>query len=281
MKHTVQSMNVHLFGPFRIRVGDEHIHLGIAGVTRDILTYLLLNPGAVFRRDMLANLFWPDSTTAQARAALSTALWRLHKSCAEILGLTVESSENLIWLKADDDIYIDIRQLEYWQRQAQIHRRTDLRLSDTIRRNLTACVENCQGQYLDGCEEDWARAPREDAMTLRLNTINQLIDDAQERGRLSSAIRLAQLGLKDDPLHEWLHHRLIQLYAESSQRSKAIMQFETLKDTLANELGISPLPETLELRNSIISVSSLPGASPIPAAATENIGRSKTTPSRG
>src|SRR5262245_12046266 len=63
---------IYLLGPLRIERDSNPIHLPRRKV-ESLLAYLILHPEA-HTRDQLATLFWGDSTDAQARHSLRTAL---------------------------------------------------------------------------------------------------------------------------------------------------------------------------------------------------------------
>ena len=250
-------VDIHLFGPFRIEQDHTYIKLGVSGPTRQLFLYLLMNPHNAIRRQVLAHLFWKDAPIEKARAALSTALWRLNKACERLTSLTICSADDLIWVDLDKSALIDMTQLQYWYEEARKLNRSNTDLTDQIRAKLTQSIESCDGNYLEDCEADWAHSERAVAANLRLDAIMQLVADAETRNRPETAIRWVQKVLTYDPYQENLHHKLMELFVLTGQRSKAILQYESLKSLLKNELDVTPLAETLALRNQIISTSSL------------------------
>ena len=72
-----------------------------------------------------------------------------------------------------------------------------------------------------------------------------------ERGEIESALPYAWRQVELDPLGEPAYRQLMQLLADSGQRSQALAQFERLQVILAEELDVSPEPETLKLRDHI------------------------------
>jgi hypothetical protein len=68
----------------------------------------------------------------------------------------------------------------------------------------------------------------------------------------SKAIELLNRIVALDDTYEEAHVLLMRLYAETGQRREAIQQYQTLKNTLKNELGLEPLPETTSLFDDIL-----------------------------
>lgn len=52
---------------------------GISHAEKALLAYLTLHRRRIHSREVLASLFWGDSSDNRARSCLSTALWRLRK----------------------------------------------------------------------------------------------------------------------------------------------------------------------------------------------------------
>ena len=55
-----------------------------------------------------------------------------------------------------------------------------------------------------------------------------------------------------DPYDEFIYQRLMQVYADSGKPLKAGKVYSTLRDILLNELGVSPMPATQNLYDSIL-----------------------------
>jgi len=78
-------VQVHLFGQFELLQGDSSSSLPPASAARSLLAYLLLHKGRLFPRSVLADLIAPDLSEAQARHALSQALWHIRRSLPGLL----------------------------------------------------------------------------------------------------------------------------------------------------------------------------------------------------
>ena len=83
---------IQLFGQFCISCRGRVAELGIAGVTRELLAYLLTTAGKATRRDSLTEMFWEDMEFNSARAALNTAVWRVNRVLRPLRGLTLVST---------------------------------------------------------------------------------------------------------------------------------------------------------------------------------------------
>lgn len=116
------------------------------------------------------------------------------------------------------------------------------------------------GFYLPDCNEyeSWVSREREAYKCRYLEALVEMIDFHQEGKSIETAIQYANRYLEIDNLAEDVHCKLIELYAETGNRSAAERQFEICAAALEQELGISPSPKTWAVYQSI-SNTRLPG----------------------
>lgn len=75
-------LKVYMFGGFSLTASAKLAHGEFGAGGRRLSAYLFTFPNATHRRAKLVDLFWPEQDPDQARAALSTALWRLRRLLA-------------------------------------------------------------------------------------------------------------------------------------------------------------------------------------------------------
>lgn len=83
--------------------------------------------------------------------------------------------------------------------------------------------------------------------------LRQLIDSYLSRGAFHIGVQYAQKLVVLDPMSEDAHRKLMELYALSGRRGRALGQYAELEKMLDGELGVQPLAETEELRKKIMS----------------------------
>ncbi len=66
-------LEARLCGQFDLRLDGGQI-LVATRPAQSLLAYLLINAGTAYRREMLAGMFWPDSSELNARRSLRQAL---------------------------------------------------------------------------------------------------------------------------------------------------------------------------------------------------------------
>jgi DNA-binding SARP family transcriptional activator len=73
-------LHLHLFGPFRLRQGDQPVAGFEQARLQHLLAYLALHCAAPISRQQLAFTFWPDSTDQRALKNFRTSLTRFRQA---------------------------------------------------------------------------------------------------------------------------------------------------------------------------------------------------------
>lgn len=166
-------------------------------------------------RDRLGALLWPDSTKAQARTVLRQRLFKLKRALSEDV-VTGASRLHLL--------------------PGLVH---DLDGASHVLGELT---------FADAPEfDDWLarqRASRADRARDLLRCQAQALEDA---GDMPGALRLAQALLREEPLSESAHQRVIRIHYLAGDRASALAAFNSCESMLEDELGVSPSSHTLAL----------------------------------
>jgi DNA-binding SARP family transcriptional activator len=182
-------------------------------------------------RSRLAGLLWPDSPEDAARANLRQRLKRLRTA----LGDELVIPDDILRLRPD--VLVDAVQLE----------------SLAFTGEYSAALK-LEGELLAGFDfddspelEEWLIATRERLGTARREALAAEASRLEEAGDLSAALRFALQLLELDPLSEEAHRQVMRLHALRGDRANALRAFERCRNVLHEELGLKPLPETLEL----------------------------------
>ena len=197
------------------------------------------------RRSKLAGLLWPESNEDAARANLRQRLKRLR----ELLGTELVVSQETLSLHPD--LEVDAVKLESLAFTGQYE--AALQLEGTL----------LSGHDYDDCPdlEAWVFAAHERLENARREALTVLCERAEREGEYARALGFAERLIRADPISEEAHRRAMRLHFLSGDRSAAMGAFERCRDVLARELGLEPLPETLELSTLIVRGSHLPNPS--------------------
>jgi len=202
-----------------------------------LLAYLITQPQQTFTRDQIAGLLWSDFEDDKAKTNLRATLSRVKKviqkfdADAEV----ISAGRTDIQLHPEFECVFDVREFEQLQKAFESDREIEL---------LQKAVDFYQGDFLQGFYEDWCLVEQEHWRSVFLRLLGQLIDHGMSEGAYETAIDLCIKGLQLNELQEDLHQKLMLLYLQAGDRSKALAQYERCKVVLDNAFGTPPLPET-------------------------------------
>jgi DNA-binding SARP family transcriptional activator len=257
-------LRIHLFGRIRVAFTDEPSEVNITPTAQRVLAFLLLQPHRFYQREVLATLCWGDRSEEQARACLNTTLWRLRRS------LEPESTGSSTYLITTSSGEVGFNwESEHWLDLTIFEACANRILSQpphTLRTEQAQMLENIlplyAGDLFEGIYDDWAIQERERLLIHYLDCLAHLMHYYTDQGSYEQSLRFGQLILRKDPLREEIHREVMRLHWQAGQRSLAIHQYETCQKLLAEELGISPMPETDTLYTHLLS-----GVEPPPTTA--------------
>jgi DNA-binding SARP family transcriptional activator len=244
-----------MFGVFSIAFDGERIADDLGPAGRTFSSYLFAFTGRVHRRERLADEFWGHLDPERARAALNTALWRLRKILAREPrsegGRNLQTHgceiilEHASWLDIDTHRFDSaVRQLLNPRHAEPNGHQVDL---------LEAAVETYAGPFLDGEDADWILEERERLHSLYARAACELVRTYGRAQRYEEAIATARRILASDPFRESIHRDLTILLVLNGQRADAVRHHQKWAAQFKRELGIDPMPETLELADDIRS----------------------------
>lgn len=215
--------------------------------TRALLFYLAATR-RFHSRAHLAALLWGDSPDREAARALSDTLYRLRAALGT--ASTLIAGQDPIGLKPDD-CWTDLAEFEGLLAEAH---RVDIESADALT-ILERALDLWRGALLDGLEvpdspafEEWLALERRQVEGLYLGALADLSLSLEDQREYERAIRVALRLLRADPLREEAHRSVMRLRALSGDRTGALRHYALCRAILQRELGISPAPETEELR---------------------------------
>lgn len=199
-----------------------------------ILTYLCLaGRGGFVRRDELIALFWPETDTERARAALNQSLYVLRRALGSevIPGRGVEEVGIAAELTCDAASFLD-------------------QLDDG---NLSGALELYAGDllpalYLDSPEADrWLDDTRVDLRGRALKAATDLGTEAAARGDVDLACERYRRALEIGPESESAARGLVENLWRGGHRTAALEAFERFETRLSSEYGLEPGAELRKL----------------------------------
>jgi DNA-binding SARP family transcriptional activator len=227
-----------LIGGFALRRGSEEIRITTSGQRLIALLALKNRPA---RRLHVAGTLWPDHSTHRSLSHLRTTLWRIRRSCDQV----VTASPSDLWL--DEHIEVDVRDLVAFTRRLNWWEAApDAADLDSVP------VASLASELLPDWYDDWLLDEREELRQARLHALESLARQLSACGRHAEAIQAALAAVREEPLRETAHHTLIEIHLAEGNRSEACRQFERCRRMLRDELGVEPsdsMRRLLEMRS--------------------------------
>jgi DNA-binding SARP family transcriptional activator/predicted ATPase len=277
-------LEIALLGAFRVTREGEPAARFETESTRALLAFLVLHAGTPFRREVLADLLWPDEARSKALQVLRQTLSRLQRAIGgrEADSPLLEVTRHTIQFDSHGDYWLDAD--AFTRLAAAIHRHPHRRLEAccTCMQQLTQAAELYCGDLLSGFNldslpfQEWLVTEREHFHHQAMETFYHLAACHNQREEYEQAQRYARRQLALEPWREEAQRQLMAALALGGQRSAALAQYETCRRTLIQELGIEPEAETQALCEQIRAGSLCPGETAphnLPAPLTSFVGR--------
>jgi predicted ATPase/DNA-binding SARP family transcriptional activator len=229
-------------------------------------------------RDSLVALLWPDLEPSRARAVLRRNL-SLLRSALE--GEWLVADRQTVGTDPEAEFWVDVDQFTRLVHAWETHGHPQEQVCPRCLEALAEAVALYQGDFLEGFGlrdsveyDDWQFFQAEGLRQELASALQRLVRGHSAQGNLEATLPYARRWLALDPLHEPAHRQLMQLYAESGQRSAALRQYQECVRILSEELGLAPAEETMALYEQIrTSPPADLSVTPGPAEETELPGR--------
>ena len=234
-------------GPFQAWLNDQRITGFESNRVRALLAFLVVESDRPHSREFLAGLLWPDWTERDARSNLRYALSNLRQAIGDRQASPpfLLISRSVIQFNLVSDHTLDVATF------------MDL-TTDSSLVQLERAVTLYQGELLTGFSlgdsapfEEWALLKREQLSRHMMRVLDHLVLSCEGRGDHERAQAHAWRLVELEPLYEQGHQHLMRVLARGGQRGAALMQYETCRRVLAEELGVEPMAETEALHECI------------------------------
>lgn len=255
---TLPALDITCFCRFQVRRLGQAIVLCPNRNGQAILRYLVAQPEHRATMDILMTLLWPEDEPAVAHHKLQVAISALRRSlndgyvkdsgCGYILCKNrVYELNPLVPLRTDVDEF-----LEHYQAGRQSS-------GNVMAAYYRRACDLYTGSFLsEDLYADWSFLRRKQLNQVYLTMCNALAEYCLEAGRYEHAMRWIGAILKENRCDEGAHRQLMRAYAAQGRRSDALLQYRLCARTLAEELGVQPMPETISLFQAILNNNNLP-----------------------
>lgn len=253
---TMTRLQLSLIGRFQAKLDSQPLSRFEYDKVRALLAYLAIESDFPHRRDALTGLFWPEQTDIVARKSLNQAVYTLRKVLGDKKAAQVPfilADHTTMQLNPDADVWVDVDAFQSGVTAVAHHK--PIAVSETaVIDQIKAAIALYRGDFLKGMSisdspafDDWLALTREQLHRMAMETLETLIQYHTWRGEYSTALTYARRLVELAPWQEESQQVLIRLLAYCGRRSEALRQFDICQQTLLDELGLEPAPETLRL----------------------------------
>ena len=237
-------VHVHLLGTFAVQNERRSLHPALGSDGRRLAAYLFSFPNRSHRRDRLLDLFWPEADPIRARAAFSTALWKVRKL------VQGEKRTKINLVTTAQDVCLDLSDLSvvdaHQFRAAALEAFSAIYLASNCGA-LVRAADLYRGPFLEEYDEDWVLEQREKLQALYIRSLADLMCLLAQRTEYDDALLCGRRLLASDPTRETIHRAVMVLYVLNGQRAEALRQYERCERVLNIECAVEPVPETRSL----------------------------------
>lgn len=254
---------IHLLGEPAIYFDGKPYRLPTPRLCVSVLAALAMRSQPI-RRDALAAAFWPDDPEATALGKLRRHVHRIGQALPKIDDVDWIASDRIqIAWNEDADSWVDVRAFEE-------------ALADPARRN--EALELYRGDLLESWYDEFFLADRERLRSLFITACFEAASDARRNLNFHEATGFAERILAMDEWREDALRLAITFRYEAGDRSSALAQYERFAKKLKTEIGVDPMPETLALRDVILTNGPLSPSTFKPIGVRETAAQTVRTP---
>ena len=225
---------------------------------RLLLKVLLMARGRPVSNDRLADVLWGDRQPAHPVDQVGVLVSRLRS----VLGADRLPRTDGGYAFVPD--WVDLDELEARVREAR-----DALSAGRLGAAFTAAdagLALARGVVLPEEDGDWVEAPRAAAQILVTAARRVGAEAASRAGDHGAAAVLAQQALLDDPFDEVSLRIVMRAHGAVGRPASALAVYASFRAALAEELGVSPSPETEALHGELLDATDRPAATRPPAA---------------
>lgn len=238
----VDQLRVRLLGGLTVEGLGERELGSLKG--RRLLKALALNRGQPVSIDRLVEVVWGDEPPTRPGDQLGVLVSRLRSvfGADRIPRTDAGYALAIDWLDLDE---LDARVAEAFEALSQD------RLG-AARAAAEAATALLRGPVLPEEEGEWLAVERARALTHETAARRIAAEAAERAGDHAAATVAAEQALANDPYDEASLRVLMRAQAAAGRPASALAAFARLKEQLAEDLGVSPSPETRELHDAIL-----------------------------
>ncbi len=256
----VGSLHIRLLGPIGAERDGEPVSLG-GPRQRAVLARLAIGDGQVVTVDRLVEDVWAGDPPTTAVNTLQSYVSLLRRGLGDPSLLRREGPGYVLAVRRDQ---LDVSRFEDLVSEG-LEALADTPVVALAR--LDAALDEWRGPALaDVADEEWARSAAIAWDELRLTALEARFDALLAIGRHAEAAGELERATEEHPLREGLARQLMIALYRSGRQADALRAYARTRNVLAEELGLDPTPELVELQTAILNHDpELAAPAPLPA----------------
>jgi DNA-binding SARP family transcriptional activator len=236
------ALHVTCFGTFRVASAAGWSEGPQQRRGRELLHYLVLHPKAAAPRERLVELFWPDESGESVTHRLHLAASALRASLRGVL----EGFDALRCSGPGYSWHPSLRIVSDVESFAELYRAGSLEAA-------RQAVAIYAGELLAGEQGDWLPPLRVKYAAMHAAMLERLARGAFAQRSFEEALQHGLELLRVDRGHEAASRTVMQCFAALGRRSRAVDEYEALREHLHKHLGVAPTSETNSLIRAIVA----------------------------
>ena len=245
------GLTAYLLGPLCVAINDVLVEDWPSARCRSLFGYLLTHREPWPPRELLMELFWPESSPEASRNSLNVAIHGLRRALrtATVVPVILHSG-GAYRIHPDLSLWLDVEEFESRLEHGRRHEKAG---NDG---RATQEYESADGLYrgdflAEDLYEEWAALTRERLRLAHLDALSRLSHLHFGNGQYAACAALCQRIIERDPCREDAHRRLMRCYSRQGQPHLALLQYRACVRALAEELDVAADPATATLYDQI------------------------------
>lgn len=234
-------------GAFQVRLGAKPLSGLSGGKMSALLVYLAMNAGHKYRRETLAELFWPDLPSESARFNLRHIFFHLRQALGGDTGAHPFVLSGRDWLGFNPESPFRMDAIEFVAAAPACVETPSPEYCEPCITKMEHMVSLYRGEFmaefsLPECPEfeDWLQVQREAMRRHAVELLERLSDCHEQSCAYTRALPFALRYTDMEPWNEEAHRRAMRLFALDGQGGAALAQYDTCCRVLKKELGVLP-----------------------------------------
>lgn len=202
-------------------------------------------------REELAEILWPQDVPTAWESALKALVSKLRHTLAPLSGKTLIGTEfGCYRLRLPSDCWVDWEAARRGLDEAEGALRAGKAHQGWGPANVAVTV--ARRGFLAGENGPWVKARRRSLCELLARALDCYGTICLETGQAELAAQAAEEMIADEPFRESGYQGLMRAHAKLGNRAEAVRAYHRCRELLAEELGVSPSPETEAVYLSIL-----------------------------